>query len=217
MKKSVYTGVKGSKKGVKGGVYRECLKRGGAPGTRHPFTKKADSGNSGIYVLGIDPGLKGAFVVTNGDNDLRIYPMPLNPGDDLISFKGVVAVLADIQKRHSKLPVFLEKPVSFGMGTKGAFSYGRGYECLLIALDEYLFPYELVEPKRWTKAMHKGLEEDLKPKPKSLLAVQKFFPKLVGWLPKNKKGKFLDGPVDALLIAGYGLRKIREDEEGNFY
>lgn len=167
---------------------------------------------NGIYLLGIDPGLKGAFVLTDGARYIQTWAMPICGKEKVVSYEEVLKILINAQITPRPLFVFMEKPVSFGMGTKGAFNYGRSYEVLRIALRNYYVT--LVEPGKWTKEMHKGLSADLKPKAKSLLAVKKLFPKLVGSLPKMpKKGELLDGPVDALLIAGYGLRTLKSTAE----
>lgn len=161
-------------------------------------------------VLGIDPGIYGAFVITDGIKFIRAFEMPISlvGKDKSIPFSNVYTLLSTIKSAHGPLHVFMEKPVSFGMGVKSAFNYGRGLETLSIALQLHAFPLTLVEPSRWTKEMHEGISSDLKPKAKSLIAAQRLYPQLVGILPKLPKGAYKDGPVDALLIAGYGLRRL---------
>jgi hypothetical protein len=160
-------------------------------------------------VLGIDPGINGAFVITDG-KFLRSYPMPIvvNGKEKLIDFDGVWARLSAIKTAHGPIHVFLERAVPMAMGSKGAFTYGRGFEALIIALNLHKFPLTHVEPNRWTKEMHEGISADLKPKARSLIAVKRLYPHLVKSLPKKPKGGLHDGPIDALLIAGYGLRKL---------
>jgi hypothetical protein len=93
------------------------------------------------------------------------------------------------------------------MGTKGAFNYGRGFAAIEIVLQDGDFPYTLVEPQKWAKVMHAGIGKDLKPKAKSAIAVARLFPKLSKLCTFDKAGKPHDGAIDALLIAGYGLRQ----------
>lgn len=159
-----------------------------------------------MLVMGIDPGISGAFVITDGNKFLKSYLMPIEKqsGQSLIDFGGVQTILT----KFSSFSVFMERPVSFGMGTKGAFSYGRGFEALLIALKLSHISFTLIEPAKWTKEMHQGISSDLKPKVKSLIAAKRLYPKLVDILPSKRNGILLDGPVDALLIAGYGLRRM---------
>lgn len=162
-----------------------------------------------MKVLGIDPGIHGALVVTDHIT-LESHPMPIetNGKDKLISFAGIHRLLQAIKKRHGLLPVFVERAVPMAMGSKHAFSYGRGFEALLIALGLHEYSITLVEPARWAKEMHQGVSADLKTKAKSLIAVKRLYPKLVKSLPTKPKGGLHDGPIDALLIAGFGLRQL---------
>lgn len=160
-------------------------------------------------VVGIDPGINGAFVAVNGKN-LEAWPMPLavEGKEKRIHFEAVVALLKEIGDRFGDFSVFVEKPTPFGLGAKSAFSYGRGYEALTIALELTKRPVTFVEPGKWTKEMHEGISSDMKPKVKSFLAVKRLFPHLVAALPKKPKGGLHDGMVDALLIAEYGYRRL---------
>jgi hypothetical protein len=163
----------------------------------------------GISVLGVDPGLGGAFVITDADQKLQIWPMPvmIHGKDKSVHFDGVVRLLEEVRSAHGKPAVYLERAVSFGMGAKGAFNYGRGFETVVIALHLAKLSVTFVEPGKWTKEMHEGTNADLRPKMRSAIAVERLYPQLVGKLPR--KGKILmDGPMDALLIAGYGIRRL---------
>jgi crossover junction endodeoxyribonuclease RuvC len=170
--------------------------------------------------LGIDPGFSGAFVLTDGDKFFEYWRMPLvdisGGKEKQVEFDGVHELLDDIYQKH-RPHVFLERAIPMAMGSKGAFNYGRGFAALEIAIELIGMPVTYVEPSKWAKQMHEGLSADLRPKAKSLMAVKRLFPRLVEALPRNKKGALLDGPVDALLIAGYGLRRHRPAEEQDFY
>ncbi len=173
-----------------------------------------------MKVLGIDPGLNGAFVVTDGKEFIKAFDMPVvaENGQKLIPYKPVFDLIWGLCYAHARglpLHVFLEKPVSFGMGTKSAFNYGRGFEVVLIALTQNKMPFTLIEPSRWAKEMHGGTSKNMKPKVRSLKAAQKLYPQLVRALPKRARGGHHDGYIDALLIAGYGLRQLRGGD--NFY
>ncbi len=160
-------------------------------------------------VIGIDPGISGAIILTDGEKEIRWAAIPIGP-DRSVSFSDFHAVMSAFggEDFSNRPHVFLERAVSFGMGTKSAFNYGRGFEAITIALGLLKFPYTLVEPAKWTKVMHEGTAANLKPKARSLIAVQRLFPTLVGALPKKPRGGIHDGFIDALLIAGYGLRKL---------
>lgn len=174
-----------------------------------------------MNVLGIDPGLKGSFVLTDGDRYIRIFDMPVDADFDRkkVSFIGVCAILNEVEKLSSRKPrVFLERAKPMAMGSGYAFNYGRDFQSLVIALIGW--HVQLVEPSTWAKSMHEGIAKDLKPKAKSAIAVRDIFPHLISALPVRPKAKdFHDGPVDALLIAGYGLRRLslENDEIDDFY
>lgn len=163
---------------------------------------------SAMLALGIDPGISGAFVLTDGSGFLKAWPMPLvvNGTDRTIDFDGVHELLTDLREDFS-FHIFLERAIPMAMGSKGAFNYGRGFAALEIAIQLIGIPVTYVEPAKWAKYMHEGLSTDLRPKAKSMMAAKRLYPKLVRVLPTNTKGVLQDGPIDALLIAGYGIRR----------
>lgn len=163
-----------------------------------------------MKVMAIDPGLSGAFVVTDGESLIKCWPMPISitGKEKKITFNSVNDLLNRIRLQYGRIHIFLERAVSFGMGSKAAFNYGRGFELIEIAIGLNEFPVTLVEPAKWTKEMHEGISADLKAKAKSVIAVQRLFPQLVKGIPKKPRGGIHDGFVDAVLIAGYGLRKL---------
>lgn len=170
-------------------------------------------------ILGIDPGISGAFVLTDGRVSYSwLMPVVTEGKMKRISFKQVYDYLQCGKDRISA--IYLERAVPMAMGSKHSFNYGRGFEAIVIAIELAEIPVTLVEPQKWAKEMHEGISNDMKPKAKSLIAVKRLFPHLVKVLPKKPKGGLLDGPVDALLIAGYGLRKqggIKPEIEQDFY
>lgn len=174
-------------------------------------------------VLGIDPGVGGAFVLTDGVGFLRCWDMPLLviDKDRMIDFDRVHEILYELLEEY-RFHVMLERAIPMAMGSKGAFNYGRGFAAIEIAISLHEIPVTYIEPSKWAKDMHEGLSTDLRPKAKSLMAVRRLYPKLVSSLPTTTKGTLKDGPVDALLIAGYGIRKglagsKRDADVGDFY
>lgn len=148
-----------------------------------------------MKILGIDPGATGGMVLMNGDV-IECHPMPTENKE--ISFRAVKRALEALRPEH----IFLERAVSFGMGTKGAFNYGRGFAFVEAAIQLLELRVTYVEPGKWSKVIHAGIDSNLKPKAKSLMAVKRLFPKVV--IPASKTGKLHEGFVDALLIAEYG-------------
>jgi hypothetical protein len=133
--------------------------------------------------------------------------MPLKVGGKHkeVDFDAVRELLGNPNITH----IFLERAMALAMGSSHAFNYGRNFGFLEIAIKLSGLPVTYVLPKEWMKIMHEGISDDLKPKAKSLVALERLFPKLKDQLPKKPKGGMHDGFVDALLIAGYGLRKIK--------
>ena len=171
-----------------------------------------------MKVLGVDPGLSGAFVLTDGKS-FECWPMPIitTGKDRTIDFSGISKLLCALPD----VPIFLERAIPFALGAKQAFNYGRGFEALVIAIMLSGLSVTYVEPAKWTKEMHEGISSDLKPKVKSLIAVKRLHPQLVKLLPSDKKGVPKDGAIDALLIASYGLRRLGHFQPkcdiGDFY
>lgn len=165
-------------------------------------------------VLAIDPGNKGALILFDGKK-LKHWAMPTNR-DGEVDFEWAHNILSGVADHHCGVTVYLERAVSFGMGTRSAFNYGRGFAAVEIAIFLTKLPAVYVEPAKWTKVMHQGIAKELKPKAKSQIAVRRLFPHLVDRLPRNKKGELLDGPVDALLIAAYGLKQDAPGKDFDF-
>jgi hypothetical protein len=150
-------------------------------------------------VIGVDPGKSGAFVLWDGQ-DLNHFPMPLKEKE--IDFQGVVELVGKLKECH----FFLERAYPGGMGVTAAFNYGRGFAAIEHAIQIHKIPVTYVEPSKWAKIMHEGIDAELKPKAKSRIAVERLFPVQVNNIPRTKTGKFHEGVVDALLIAEYGRR-----------
>lgn len=199
---------KKEKRGEKGGDRGEVLeKKSDAPDAPRPvFYRKR--------VIGIDPGLKGSIVLTDGADEIEIWEIP-HTLEKRVHYFGLTIQLEALFERTSA-HVFLERAIPMAMGSKGAFSYGRNFEAIVLAIENARMPVTYVEPSKWTREMHEGISSDLKPKAKSLIAAERLYPELFSQLPRKPKGGLQDGPVDALLIAGYGLRhsgeSVREDD-----
>lgn len=163
-----------------------------------------------IGFVGIDPGNKGAIVCLRGSR-FQFWEMPLTD-ENVVDFDLVNDIVHQIHE-DGPAHAFLERAVSFGMGTKGAFTYGRSFQALLIGLTlGDGIPLTYIEPAKWTKEMHEGIEKDLKAKAKSIIAVKRLFPKLAAQIPVIK-GKMHEGVMDGLLIAAYAKRKLVANEK----
>lgn len=174
------------------------------------------NGFGGTFVLGVDPGLEGAFVLTDGREFLECLEMPVKKfaNDRLVSFQGVGAALRQLcgHGPYTNFQTYIERAKPLAMGSRHAFNYGRSYEALLLAIAEAGIEPILVEPSAWTKIMHEGTPKELRAKARSALAARERFPQLVRRLPRRpRSGDVKDGPLDALLIAGFGLWELTRD------
>lgn len=158
-------------------------------------------------ILGIDPGNKGAFVLLNGEK-VDYFAMPLEP--EGVSFLKVLSIIKGVSPGH----VFLERAMPFAMGTKSAFTYGRGFAALEIAIKLSKSKVTYVEPSKWTKALFAGIDTRLKPKERGRIALERLFPHLLKKLPTDTKGFVHEGVQDALLIAEYGRRLLEGEIDG---
>lgn len=162
-----------------------------------------------LKILGVDPGEFGHFILYDGARILRQEKMPVEQYGDVkrIDHNRVVEILQEWDFTH----VFCERAKPMGQGMKQAFNYGRYFESLLICFDYTYNVPVLVDPSVWAKRMHRDINADLKPKAKSMVAVETRYPKVVKTLPRGPRSKkLLDGPIDAFLIAAYGYEILTE-------
>jgi len=151
-------------------------------------------------IAGIDPGQQGAIVVIDEGDTFEWHPLPYKEKE--IDFDALTKLVSSLGADN----IFLERAMAMAMGSSHAFNYGRAFMALEIAVRQSGVPVVYVEPQKWSKVMHQGISNDLKPKAKSLIAVERLCPKIYPKIPANRNGKLHDGVVDALLIANYGLR-----------
>ena len=160
-----------------------------------------------MKIISIDPGKKGAIVWLNADaTDFYFEKMPLD-SEGKIDF----IILRELLNRDpdEQQHIFSEKPNTMGvMGATQAFNYGVDFGLLLSVVIDSELPYTLVEPNKWTKIIHAGIDSKYKPKAKSQIAVKRLFPKFLSRIPKTKPRYYSEGVVDALLIAEYGRRQL---------
>lgn len=150
------------------------------------------------YYIGIDPGLSGGVVVLN-------------------STGGIVDMLQMPTKEHykkrtidgNKLGLFL--PLPFKSNTKigvesvhsmpkqsmpSMFSFGMGFGKILGVLEAMYLPYTLITPQTWKKYFKVS-----KDKHDSILVIENLYTDTDKFF--TKRGRLLDGLVDATLIARY--------------
>ena len=162
-----------------------------------------------MLTVGIDPGQQGAVVALDSVGSLWYWRIPLTVSKDLDHFalRGILAQAKALKHTSEPIHVYLERAMALAMGSSSALSYGRHFASIELAVTYEELPVTYVLPKEWNKVMFEGTSADLKPKVRAVIAVERLFPMLIDRIPKNKNGKLHEGIVDALLLAGYGVRR----------
>lgn len=140
-----------------------------------------------MIFIGIDPGLSGGIVMLQGDGiPLRYVKMPATERD-------VFDLLNEVQSpagAHAVLEFVRSSPQ---MGVSSAFTFGRGYGGLRMALVAVGIPFDEVTPRKWQQAMGCLTKGD---KNVSKRRAQELFPAIT----------VTHALADALLIADYCRR-----------
>ena len=154
--------------------------------------------------IGIDPGTNGGIAwITDGKPCVEKMPDTLQDLWELI-----VSISMNSEVGGTKIHTYLEevhvapsfaksangKENSIRMGSKSAFTFGRGYGNLEMALTAAGIPFTRVRPQVWQKelgCLTKGNKNVSKRK------AQELFPSL----------KITHATADALLIATYGTKQ----------
>ncbi len=159
-----------------------------------------------MKIVGIDPGLSGAVAVLNKEETpdvLGVWDTPtlaLEKSKRAYDIPGMLKLLCELP---SVVPVhvFIERQQAFpGQGVSSMFKIGYGYGLWLGILSALKFPYTVVSPVVWTKAMLAGIPGE--GKDRSIEAAHRLFPNI-------SVGKSYRGRADALLIAEYGRRSVK--------
>lgn len=150
-----------------------------------PFTQH-------MTTIGIDVGVNGGIAwITDGKPCVEKMPDTL---------QDLWELLCDIhtdmwQEKQPPIKAYIEQVASSPqMGVVSAFSFGRGYGNLEMALTAAGIPFDRVRPQEWQKhmkCMSKGDKNVTKRR------AQELFPSL----------KITHATADALLIAQYGVEK----------
>jgi hypothetical protein len=156
-------------------------------------------------VLGIDPGLNGAFCIltihSDGVREPVFHPFPKINGNEIdfdklrYFFSCFQDCFAVIEKVHA-MP---------GQGVSSMFRFGRVFGALQSSLNMFQLDYIEVTPQAWQKELHEGIDRELDPKARSLIAAKKLYPD-ANLLATARSRVPHDGFVDALLLAEYGRR-----------
>ena len=144
--------------------------------------------------IGVDPGASGAIAWIDERGKSCVEKMP----DTLQDLWELICDITNFPRSTidgRKYKAYIEQVSSSPqMGVVSAFSFGRGYGNLEMALTAAGIPFERVRPQVWQKAMGcmtKGNKNISKSK------AQELFP----------DKKVIHATADALLIALYGSRQ----------
>ncbi len=156
-------------------------------------------------IIGIDPGKNGGIVALERGFVIFKSVMPLDKEE--FSAAGFSDILEELARNNgSETWIYLDRVGAYAMSQSSAFTFGQIYGKIELLCAMSLIPVVYIDPPKWSKEIHAGIDRRLKPKEKSLLALQQLFPKEdMRATPRAKKPH--DGLVDALLIAEYGRRE----------
>jgi hypothetical protein len=144
-------------------------------------------------IIGIDPGVNGGIAWIDEHGRACAEKMP-DTLADLWELIDNIAIGCTYYNRASCVKAYLEQVASSPQqGVVSAFTFGRGYGNLEMALTAAGIPFERVRPQVWQKAlgcMTKG-DKNITKK-----LAQELFPDI----------KVTHATADSLLIAEYGRR-----------
>lgn len=167
--------------------------------------------------IGIDNGAKGAIVAIDGKaQPVIVEPMPvINVGvtrkgkkgtKNVLDMHRVVAVLREVRDASGGdvFAVLEHAQVFPGEGRSTAFTAGRSYGALEMALVSLGIPYEIVRPRAWQKAVLSGVE-GADTKARSVIMCRRSFPTID--LTPGRRRKPMDGVADAACMALHALHR----------
>lgn len=138
------------------------------------------------YYIGVDPGVNGGIAILRSDGDVMCaVKMPATEKD----------ILTVLMLTSARSMAILEKVSSSPqMGVVSAFTFGRGYGGIRMALAAAMIPFDEVTPGVWQRAMQCLTKGD---KNVSKRRAQELFPAV----------KVTHAIADALLLAEFGRRR----------
>ena len=170
--------------------------------------------------VGVDPGKDGGIVVLDSNNELVSYHT-IPKINNLIDTNLLSNIFENIFSIYDCFVCIEQVHSIYGVASSANFNFG--YNCGIIEgmVSYSKVPYIYVQPKIWQAEMLKGIPTMFIPSLKSLkkqkkdtkkmaeLAVKRLYPNIDLYVTSkgNVSKNIHDGLADALLIAGYNLRK----------
>jgi crossover junction endodeoxyribonuclease RuvC len=167
--------------------------------------------------IGIDNGLSGALVAVSDRGQVEWWDTPvIDPGKGKGKRSYAVAEMKRLLEMNlyhdEKATVFLEKAQPMPkQGVSSMFTIGLGYGLWQGICAGLGLPYELVHPRTWQKVMLRDVPgKDTKAR--SMIKCQQLFPDIPLMKPRGRVLS-MDGRADAALIAAYGMRVMRGEQQ----
>lgn len=155
-------------------------------------------------IIGIDPGKKGAISIITEYGKYEVFDMPLYPNGEIDGYAIYKCLEKSFALDYDSF-CFIEKSQPMPkQGVVSVFNYGAGYGKLLAALEILKIPYQEIRPQKWKKYFSL-IKKDKK---ESVSLAMKLFPDIEY---TTKRGRLLDGRAEALLIAEYGKRNLKNN------
>jgi len=159
-----------------------------------------------VIYIGIDPGASGGIAVLADEQ--HIAPTPVTFKLATMTMRDIVDTMTDYSgTEFVQTTAMIEQVNAFAapgrsMGATSAFTFGKGYGALLMALTAAHIPFDQVVPRKWQAIMgvvYPKNSAQTERKNISKARAQQLFPKVT----------ITHAIADALLIAEYG-RRVRK-------
>jgi hypothetical protein len=108
-----------------------------------------------VYI-GIDPGKNGGMAAIRPGGMVNYIPMP----DNESAILHWLSMIKPIPRMTQFVAVLESVSASRGMGVVSAFTFGKGFGRLQMALTALNIPFECIRPHTWQQAL--GVEERVK-------------------------------------------------------
>lgn len=148
-----------------------------------------------MMVLGIDPGLKGGYFLTDSRTPLIYNRTPVNGKEiDIGHIRDAVTIFGTPDR------VIIEKVHAMpGNGVVSMFTFGDGYGQLKGMCKALDWPLYLVRPQQWKKDVLSGTKKD---KAAAINCIKNLYPSVNLILPRCSVPH--DGVADAACLAVWG-------------
>lgn len=159
----------------------------------------------GMMIVGIDPGLSGAIVEFDGDeqavfSSTNMPTLELKRGGKTRREINI-AVLVALLKSSASAHVFIEQVGAMpGQGVSSMFAFGKSYGIVLGVVAALGHPYTTVPAMRWKKTLGVPAAKD-----GARARASQLLPGSADHWPLKKD----EGRAEAALIALYGWQSLR--------